>query len=140
MDNKQKNSIKSTKKRLRKSNIIIILAIIVVAFFTVNAFFSLFDNAHLDINQAEETTLHISTDCQIVVIRNEAIQYAPEYGDFIASEEQGKKVKEGGIIGNMAPGEEKEQPHVALSRSMLPMVVWFIMILMVGKMSWIQMS
>ena len=94
---------KNTPKRhWRKSSLVIAAIVLGIAIFLVVTLVSFINYLRVDMVRANLGTIDTSFECQLVVVRNESVIYAPDYGQFVSTVEAGQKVKAGGIIGYMS--------------------------------------
>lgn len=100
--NNSDSSKKIPKRRWRKANLIVVIVLFFIAFFAISALINFIHNQRLDLVRATEGSYTMEIDCEVVVVRNESIVYAPASGRFDNSVGEGAKVKVGTLIGQMS--------------------------------------
>lgn len=95
----------SRKKRRRNIDVIAAVIVVCIIVFIGIALVNYINYFRLNMVQVSKSTVSNTVDCDVVVLRDEQIIYAPALGQFINTYEDGAKVKEGSIIGYMSPVE-----------------------------------
>lgn len=60
----------------------------------------------IDMVRVAQSSVEATLDCEIAVLRNETLVYAPTDGDFQPAAAAGSKVKEGGLLGFMSTSQK----------------------------------
>jgi putative membrane fusion protein len=97
---------KSGKKRRRRADIIAAVLLLCIAVVAAAALGKYVNYLRIDMVLVAENTVQASLDCEVAVLRDEILVYAPSDGQFMAMAPDGTKVKAGSLIGYMSAAKK----------------------------------